>query len=406
MSYQRWLASRLLYTLSQRRVVLLSGPRQSGKTTLVKSLDATANYLTLDDITLLASAKQDPISFVKRQANLLIIDEVQRVPDLLLAIKQTVDQDASNGQYLLTGSAKITHQPNVQESLAGRVGKLHLRTLSQGEIESKQPQFLENAFQQKFLKSNAVFDKDIIIALALRGGFPEPLSSTPKQRSLWHRDYIEALIDHDMREIINIRRRESLYTLLEIFSAWSSKLIDYENIGSNLSLTRQTLEAYSNALEALFLIERLPAWTKTDYARIGRKPKVFLSDSGLMASILKWQQTRIRMDDDKVGKLTETFVYTELAANIECADEYQLYHYRDREKREIDFIIEREDGAILAIEVKAGMTIKQDAFKHLKWFSENLLNNRAFIGVVLYSGNEILSFGDNLWAVPIGSLWA
>ncbi len=406
MSYQRWLELKLFNTLGQRRVVLLSGPRQSGKTTLVKSLKTTADYLTLDDLTLLAAAKNDPISFVKRQGSLLIIDEVQRVPDLLLAIKKTVDQDTANGQYLLTGSAKIEHQPNVQESLAGRVGKLHLRTLSQGEIGSIKPQFLENAFQQKFLKSNDTFDKDSIIDLALRGGFPEPLSNTPKQRSLWHRDYIAALIDHDMREIVNIRRRESLYTLLEILSAWSSKLIDFESIGSSLSLTRQTLEAYTNALEALFLVEKLPAWTKTDYTRVGRKSKLFLTDSGLMASILKWQHARIRLDDDKVGKLIETFVYTELAANIDCEDEYQLYHYRDREKREIDFVIERDDGAILAIEVKAGMTIKREAFKHLKWFSENLLSDRSFVGVVLYSGNDVLSFGDNLWAVPISSLWA
>ena len=189
--------------------------------------------------------------------------------------------------------------------------------------------------------------------------------------------------------------------------AWSSKFMDISGIGAGLAIRRPTIESYMNALETLYLVERVRPWTKTDYDRVGKQSKLFMADGGLMASILGWRIDQIRLDSDRSGKLVETFAFNELAAQVDAdAFEYQLYHYRDREKREIDFIIEREDGALLGIEIKASSSVSKSDFKHLTWFQKNLAKEDQFVGIVLYSGEHIASFGNNLWAIPFGVLWA
>ena len=194
--------------------------------------------------------------------------------------------------------------------------------------------------------------------------------------------------------------------LIRTVAAWSGKLMDVSAIGSGLSIQRPTLESYLNALETLYLIERVPAWTRTDYGRVGKREKIFMTDAGLAASILRWRRADIDLDPDRLGKLFENFVFAELAAQIDAADgRYALHHYRDREKREIDFLIEREDQALLGIEVKASTTVTKGDFKHLSWFRDGPGAGSAFTGVVLYSGEFSLSFGDGLWAVPHSALW-
>ena len=407
MKYERWIRPEIHKALENRRIVLLVGLKESGKTTLVKTLRSEhIEYRTLDDLTLLNSARNDPQVFVKRDKPLMIIDEVQRVPELLLAVKQVVDEDDTMGQYLLTGSADIQQLPRVRESLAGRVTKLCLRPLAQGEIVRSQVHFLKDAFSQHFINPSIHYDKDDMIKMALCGGFPEPLQCHESQaRIAWHQDYMNAILDHDLKDIVNIRRRNSMQSLVEVLSAWSSKYMDLSAIQSGLSIRRATLETYMNALEALFVIERLPAWAKTDYGRVGKRSKLYMRDSGMMASLLNWKQDAIRFDDDKVGKLIETWVYNEIAANVGCQRAYKMYHYRDRDKREIDLLIERNDGALLGIEVKAGSAIKFDHFKHLKWFHENIVKSKqAFVGIILYTGEKLVPFADNLWAVPIACM--
>jgi len=177
-------------------------------------------------------------------------------------------------------------------------------------------------------------------------------------------------------------------------------------IGSGLSIQRATIESYINALEALFLVERVPPWTNTDYARVGKQSKLFMADSGLMASLLKWNLDQVRLDSDRAGKLIETFAFNETMAQIDAGDgRYELFHYRDREKREIDFLVEREDHAMLGIEIKAGSAISKNDFKHMTWFRNNLAKPRQFVGVILYTGNTPVSFGNNLWALPFNLLW-
>ena len=403
----RWQKRVIERELQTSRVLLLAGPRQCGKTTLARQLvgDDIA-YRTLDDLTFRQAARNDPHDFVRHDKKTLIIDEVQQVPELMPAIKKEVDENTRPGQYLLTGSADIRSLSRARESLAGRISRLRLRPLSQGELQRKQPDFLAAAFARKFPSTPTRFDKDNLLDAAFRGGFPEAIGRGDRARRRWHRQYIEALVERDLADISRIRRVDAMRQLVRIMAAWSAKYMDISAIGAGLSIRRPTLEAYINALEALYLVERVNPWTKTDYGRVGKQRKTFMSDCGLMASILGWQIEQVRFDVDRSGKLTETFAFNEIAAQIDAADDgYELFHYRDRLNREIDFLVEREDGALLGVEIKSGTSVRKRDFTHLAWFRDNLALGRAFVGIVLYPGEKSVSFGGNLWAVPFGALW-
>ena len=411
--YKRWQEEKLLSSLKTRRVIILAGPRQVGKTTVVKKLTSDDIILkSLDDIVLIKSASEDPYSFVKHTpANVktIIIDEIQRVPELLIAIKKAVDENDRYGQYLITGSANIQNLPTVKESLAGRVRKIRLRALTQGEILGNKPIFLEKAFNQQFdIKPNK-YDKDALLEIAFRGGFPEATKLSPKERTSWFKDYIDVIIDNDLKDLTNIKRYDVIKKLIKVMSAWSSKYMDKSSILSSLTITKPTFDSYINVLNNMYLIENVNSWIMTDYEYVKKKDKFFITDSGLMSSILEWKFDAIREDPERVGKIIETFVFNELSAQIDTALEnyysYALYQYRDREKREIDFIIERSDGALLGIEVKSGSVISSSNFKHLKWFKEKMGKNNNFIGIILYTGEHIVSFGKNLWGIPVNILW-
>ncbi len=392
----------------ERRVLLLSGVRQCGKTTLAHQLESEeTEYRTLDDGTLREAAENDPQGFIKRNVKTLIIDEVQRVPPLLSAIKKAVDEDITSGQYLLTGSTNIQSLPTVSESLAGRIAKIRLRPLAQGEIERTTPSFFASAFNQSFSSSNTNYDRDAILEIAFRGGFPEPMLLQARGRKRWHTDYVNAILERDLKEIARIHRKNAMRELVHTLAAWSGKFMDLSAIGSGLSIQRSTIESYINALETLYLVERVYPWTKTDYARVGKQSKLFMVDSGLMTSLLSWKMDQVRLDSDRSGKLIETLAFNEIMAQIDASDgRYELFHYRDREKREIDFLIEREDDALLGIEIKAGSAVTKRDFTHLRWFQKNLAKKQLFIGIILYTGEHPASFGDNMWAVPFGLLWS
>ena len=406
--YSRWQQPVIKQAMQTRRVLLLSGARQCGKTTLARQLASKdVTYRTLDDLAVRQIAETDPHGFVKHPGTTLIVDEVQRVPSLLSAIKMKVDEETRPGQYLLTGSANIQSLPGAQESLAGRIRKIRLRPLAQGELYGSVPAFLDQAFEQSFGQAENPYDRDAMLDLSFRGGFPEVVLLEGGERKQWHVDYIDALIDRDLRDIARIQRQEAMRELVCVLAAWSSRFMDISAIGARLSIRRPTIESYINALEALYVVERVRPWTHTDYARVGKQAKLFMVDSGLMTSILGWNRKQVHMDADRSGKLIETFVFNEIAAQVDaCAGKYNLFHYRDRERREIDFLIEREDQALLGIEVKAGSAIGAGDFKHLRWFKEKIAGDRPFIGIVLYSGEVSGSMGDGLWAVPFGTLWS
>ena len=414
-TYKRWQQASILGALKSRRVLILAGSRQCGKTTLAKEIAGDdAIFRSLDDITLLDAALSDPNGFVHHADNLMIIDEVQKAPVLLQAVKQDVDNKQSPGRFLLTGSANIQSLPGVTESLAGRVRKIRLRPLALGEIAGNPPAFLENAFQGKFnldeqMKADGDYSlKDQYLLKAIGGGYPEALRQENARASRrWLMDYLDALMERDLQDIINIHRQDNMNKLLEALAAWSGKFMDMNAIGSGLSISRPSIVTYINALEALYLVERVRPWLKTDYERVSKQDKLFMTDTGLMSAILRWRLEKVQFDGERNGKLIETLVFTQLAAQIDAQDDdFQLYHYRDREKREIDFIVENEDGDVLGVEVKAGSAVSKSSFKHLIWFRDNAKLEGDFVGVVLYTGEHVLSFGEGLWAVPINALWA
>ena len=405
--YKRWQEDSLINALKYRRVVILSGARQCGKTTLSRAfISDQTMYRTLDDEKLLLAAQNDARSFLDHDKDLMIIDEVQLAPNLLKAVKMVVDHNPRPGQFLLTGSSNIKTLPTVTESLAGRVRNLRLRGLTQGEREGKLPNFLSSMFEKNFQRNQFPCHQKDVIRRAFDGGYPEALPLDHRERKLWYKDYITTLIDRDLKEVTNIRRKDSMRSLMSLLAAWSGKFMDITRIGSHLSLSRITTESYINALETLFLVEYVKPWIKTDYDRVGKSPKLYMTDCGLMASLLGWKEESIHLNGDPLGKIVETFIFTELAAHIDFSEgEYELFQYRDKQKREIDFIIEREDGALLGIEVKSGSSIGLNLFASLRWFQENLAKDKPFTGIILYTGEEVLSFGNNMYAVPISTLW-
>ena len=406
MKIQRWQKNTLENALETRRIVIISGARQAGKTTLAKRIvSKNAIYRTLDDSALLKVALDDPKGFLWHKEPTMIIDEIQKAPLLISEIKKIVDENNAKGQFVLTGSADIRAMPTVKESLAGRVKNLRLRTLTQGEIIGSSPSFLQRAFNGDFKSQYKNSSKKDLLDIALRGGYPEVISLSAKARKEWHKDYIEAIINKDMREIFNINRHETLNSLIKAMASWSSKYIGISGICSKFEVSKPTLMGYIQLFEVIYLCEKLPAWVKSDYDRIAKKNKFYFSDSGLMASLLNWTYKDASLDADKYGKLIETFVFGEIAAQAELNSEYSMYQYRDRENREIDFIIEHEDGSILAVEAKGGSNIGKNDFKHIKWFREHLAKDRKFMGIVLYSGEDTLPFGENMFAVPTAGLW-
>jgi predicted AAA+ superfamily ATPase len=405
-TYSRWQNKTIVQALKTRRVVILSGPRQCGKTTLAQQIQNEDDlYLTLDDNLLLRAALNDPLGFLKHPSGTMIIDEVQKAPLLIPSIKIVVDKDKTPGQFLLTGSTDIQKNPHVTESLAGRVKNIRLRTMSIGERLEKQPSFLKNCFEKNWPSQIKGFDKPTVIELAFSGGYPDAFTLAPAERRDWHLDYVAGLLTRDLKDIINIKRKDKLRQLLSILAAWSSKFMDASSIASNLGSTRTTLASYINALESLYLFDRLEAWPKNDYGRATQRDKIFATDTGLMTSLLDWNLKDVLYDPDRSGKLVETLVFNEISTQIDLNSEYKMYHYRDREKREIDFIIERLQKETVGVEVKAGSNVSPADCRHLVWFKNTYARNRPFIGIVLYTGENTLSLGQDIYAVPIATLW-
>lgn len=405
-NYQRWQKNVIKERLKTRRVVVIAGPRQCGKTTLAKQIMSKKDtFRTLDDENVLQVAISAPLDFSKHTQGTLVIDEVQKAPQLIPAIKMIVDNSNAPGQFLLTGSADLQTLPSVTESLAGRVSHIRLRPLSVGEILGKKPTFLETSFQRLWSPSFKGYDKVTILKLAFCGGYPEVMHLEEKERRQWHLDYAESILRRDLRQIANIQRQQAMDELLGILAAWSSKLMDINTICSKLGIDRKTLISYINTLISLFLFERVFPWVNTDYERAGRREKIFMTDTGLMASLLNYNLDAVLLDQDRCGKIIETFVFNQLAALCDLQKSFLLRHYRDRTGREIDFVIENDQGAILAIEVKAGSSFSLSDTRHLSWFRQNIVKDKSFTGIILYTGENTLSLGNDIYAVPMAALW-
>ena len=366
----------------------------------------TSRHYTLDDIKVAGVAVTDPVGFVSRSnGETLVIDEIQKVPELLNCIKINVDKSNERGQYLFTGSANLHFVKTVTDSLAGRVGRVRLRTLSLGEINGARPDFLDAAFDRRFPSEIAGCDRRKLISVAVQGGYPETIGMDAHERRGWFAAYLNDLLMKDVRDVTEIRKLDTLRDIAEWLLAHSSKFFEVSEIATKTGVSKATVENYIATLKAMYLFDEVRPWSRNDYGRIGKRSKFFAADSALLPNILGWTEEAIYMGDDMCGKLMETWAYQNLASLVDLDIDYEIYQYRDSLKREIDFVIERSDGAMLGIEVKSGSSFGAEDFKHLKWFAKNLAKGE-FTGIVLYSGEHTLRFGEGFYAVPLATLGA
>ena len=401
---KRWIEESVRESLAYRRGVNLTGARQVGKTTLTGMLDlAHARRFSLDDDMLKKAAKDDPTGFVAHvPGETLIIDEIQKAVELLNAIKMVLDADNTKGQYLLTGSSNLRFAKAVSDSLAGRLGHVRLRSLSLGELRGNPPRFLATSFARGWSSRYEPLDKRDVIRHAFEGGYPEAREIPKVPRRKWFADYLDDILKKDIRDVTEIRKLAVLQDVAVWLLSHTAQFFTVDELAEKCGVAKVTIDGYLNALEAMYLFDRVPAWHKTDYERVGKRAKWIASDPALVANILSWSEEDVYVDGSKNGKLVETWVYHELSAEADVVGTCEISQYRDRDRHEIDFIVENADGEMLGIEVKAG-SVSGDDFKHLRWFAANL-TKKAFTGIVLYSGRDVLRFGDGFYAVPLSAL--
>jgi uncharacterized protein len=404
--YPRFGERRIRDALSDTRVVLVTGPRQSGKTTLVKRMaGADAVYLTLDNATTLEAAQQDPVGFI-RGIDRAVIDEVQRAPELLLAIKESVDTDQRPGRFLLTGSANLMRLPRVADSLAGRMEIVRLLPLAQGEIHENKPSFLENLFQNKIAAvRNPILGGDLVAAV-LAGGYPEALRrSSWTRRQDWYGDYIQAIVQRDVRDIAQVDQISQMPRLLRVLAEHSGQLVNYSAIGNSLAMNHVTTRKYVDIFESLFLVRTLQPWFSNRLKRLTKTPKIHFLDSGLLAALRDLSPDHISSDRGRFGALLETFVFAEILKLASWADgRFEFSQFRDKQQHEVDIVIEDSRGRVTGIEIKAGATVTSSDFKGLRMLEE-ACGDRFVAGVVLYDHDKIVPFGQRLHAVPLSALW-
>jgi predicted AAA+ superfamily ATPase len=405
--YPRWIEKRIRDELSDTRVVLLAGPRQAGKTTLAKKVaEQGATFLTLDDSTVLSAAKIDPVGFI-RGLDRATIDEIQRAPELILAIKRSVDEDPRPGRFLLTGSANLMTVPTVADSLAGRMAIVDLLPLSVSEIRRQAPHFLTEIFRGIVPKpSNPIVGEDLITTV-LTGGYPEVLlRSAWNRRRDWCLDYVRAIVERDVRDIAQIDKVQQLPRLLRVLAHHSGQLVNYSGLGAPLGLTHVTTQKYAGILEQLFLTCLLPPWSSNELKRLIKTPKLHFLDSGLLAALRDLSPQRLAADRGAFGALLETFVLSEILKLASWTGQrFSLSHYRDKEQNEVDIVIEDQERRTVGIEVKAGATVTAADFNGLRKLAE-ASGKRFASGLVLYDGDTVVPFGPNLFAAPISSLWS
>jgi predicted AAA+ superfamily ATPase len=404
--YQRLVKRRAEEALSDTPVVLIVGPRRAGKTTLVRTMAGSGrSYITLDDQTTRDAAKNDPVGFV-RGLNQAIIDEIQRAPDLLLAIKKTVDEDYRPGRFLLTGSANVLTLPRVADSLAGRIETILMLPLARAEMAGTPPRFLERLFDGNLQRDQAAIVGEDLIKLVLVGGFPEAISrDSERRRQDWARSYLTSVLTRDLRDIADIERLAELPKFVRLLAEHSGQLVNYSQFGSSISVSHKTAQRYVALLEQVFLISTLQPWYTNALKRVTKTPKLHFLDSGLLAATRGLNFDRVKKNRGEFGAVLESFVFSEVLKLMTGSDlRLTPYHFRDQQLHEVDIVLERDDGMIVGIEVKAAATVNSTDFAGLRTLAEACKDRFAF-GVVLYDSADLVPFGDKLAAVPLSSLW-
>lgn len=394
--------------LSDTRVVFVMGARQVGKSTLVSRVaakDHPARILTLDDQVARDAALADPAGFVAGLDRPVVLDEVQRAPDLLLAIKEAVDRDARPGQFLLTGSANILSNRKVKDALTGRMEIITLWPLAQSEIHGSRSNLIDSLLAEDPPQiDDAPVGRASFVDVGASGGYPEARTRSGRRRDRWFRDYVDTTLDRDLRDVSDALKLNEMPRLLRLLAAQAAGLLNYKSVADRLQLHPDTVKSYVQLLEIVFLVYRLPAWRPGLGSREVHTPRLNIVDSGLLAHLLDADADRIRTDDQVTGKVLENFVAMEIVKLASWAETDILpYHYRDG-RDEVDIVLETRSGDLVAIEVKASATLDTASRRAITKLRD-ATGDRFRAGAVIYTGRQTVPLGDRLWAVPVSGLW-
>ena len=406
--YPRCAEPRLIEALADSPVVLIHGPRQCGKTTLARRVGESLGhaYLNFDDDVARRAAQADPAGFVADLPERVILDEVQRAPEIFAALKTAVDRQRMAGRFLLTGSANVLLLPKLADSLAGRMEILRLHPLAQCELERRPAGFLDALFSGGFSTGPSERLGPQLAERITAGGYPAALTrTTGRRRATWYRDYLEALVQRDVRDLARISSLGALQRLLALAAAQTARLLNVADLAAPFQLSRPTIRDYVTLLERVFLLEELPPWHSNRQSRLIKTPKLHLADTGLAAALLGVDAQALMADRPLLGQLLETFVFQELRRQASWhEDSHAFFHYRDKDGAEVDIVIERGARAVVGVEVKAAATVTPADFRGLRKLKA-ATGERFAGGVVLYDGEICASFGDGLRAVPLRALW-
>ena len=406
--YPRFVEPRLKEALSDTPVVLVHGPRQCGKTTLAQAIGhgRGAAYFTFDDEVTLAAAAADPVGFVGDLPERVILDEVQRAPGIFASLKSAVDRRRQPGRFLLTGSANVLLVPALADSLAGRMGIIRLYPLAQSELSGRESVFVESLFSNAFKARRVERLGRALADRIVAGGYPEALTrSTPRRRQAWYRDYVEALVQRDVRDLARIASLDALPRLLALAAGQTARLINVSDLASPFQVSRPTIRDYVTLLERVFLLEHLPPWHDNRLSRLVKTPKLHVGDTGVACALLGLDAEALRADRSLLGQLLETFVFQELRRQASWhEDEIRFHHFREKDGAEVDIVLERGAREVAGVEVKASATVTAADFRGLRKLKE-ACGKRFVAGVVLYDGESSAGFGDGLYALPIRMLW-
>ena len=406
--YPRYALPRLTEALADSPVVLIHGPRQCGKTTLAQTQGRHSKYayLSFDDDVVRGAAQTDPAGFMSNLPRRVILDEVQRVPALFAALKIAVDRERVPGRFILTGSANVLLVPKLADSLAGRMQILRLHPLAQCELARHAPGFLDALFDGRFRFRQSERLGNQLAQRIAAGGYPAALARPAgRRRAAWYRDYLEALVQRDVRDLARISSLDVLPRLLALAAAQTAQLFNMTALAAPFQLSRPTIGDYVTLLERVFLLERLPPWHSNRISRLIKTPKLHLGDTGLACALLGVDAAALVADRPLLGRILETFVFQELRRQASWHDEpLAFFHFRDKDGVEVDIVIERGARTLVGVEVKAAATVTAADFRGLRKLRE-AAGKRFVAGVVLYDGEVSVRFDEQLYAVPLRALW-
>ncbi|MCX6938213.1 MAG: ATP-binding protein [Verrucomicrobia bacterium] len=408
-SLPRALAPALHAALADTPVVCLLGPRQCGKSTLARTLQPTYGYVSLDDTDALALARSDPNGFMAALPDPVILDEIQRAPELLRTIKLAVDRDRRPGRFLLTGSANLLLLPKLGDSLAGRMSVLELHPLTGAELNRAPGGFLAawlaGKLQPSLANASNLTDPAALAARIVSGGFPEPRLRTPARARAWHRDYLRALLERDVQDVSRVKEPRDLSRLLSLLALRTGELLNLTTLANELDLRRETVEHHLTACERLYLVRRLQPWHRHESKRLIKTPKVHFIDTGLAATLASLTLEDWPARRDRFGHLLETYVLQELIAQAGWTDpELRFWHYRDKDQVEVDVVL-THGAQTWGVEVKATATPALADISGLRRLAAQCGDDFGG-GILFHAGANTVTLGDpRFLAVPLAKLW-